>query len=81
MRFVHGQQQDGYLRHACEGAKCANTCMHACMRRRRFNLNLFSIQLGEMTGGLAARLPPSDTRWRWDLRALEEGRFAEVGTA
>ena len=23
-------------------------------------------------------LPPSDTRWRWDLRAAEEGRFAEV---
>ena len=36
----------------------------ACLRLRRFGLNLFSIQLGEMTRGLAPRLPPSDTRRR-----------------
>ena len=41
-------------------------------------MNLFSMQLGEMTPGLEARLPPSDVRRRWDLVALELGRTAEV---
>lgn len=41
-------------------------------------MKLFSMQLNEVTAGLATRLPPSDTRQRWDLRALEEGRFKQV---
>jgi hypothetical protein len=45
---------------------------------RRYNLKLFSMQLNEVTPGLEARLPPSDTRRRGDLRALEQGRFKEV---
>ena len=31
-----------------------------------------------MTPELQASLPPTDSRWRADLRALEEGRYAEV---
>ena len=38
----------------------------------RMGLNLFSMQLNEMTPGLEAKLPPTDTRWRKDLRAIEK---------
>ena len=38
-----------------------------------------SMQLNEMTPGLEARLPPTDTRWRRDLRELETGDYAEAG--
>jgi len=43
-------------------------------------LNLFSMQLNEMTPGLEAKLPPTDTRWRKDLRAIEKGDYATVCT-
>ena len=49
------------------------------MRMCRLGLNVFSMQLNEMTPGLEARLPPTDTRWRRDLRALETGNYAEAG--
>ena len=39
---------------------------------------LFSLQLNEMTPGLEAKLPPTDVRRRWDLRALEQGDYAKV---
>ncbi|CAK0756209.1 hypothetical protein CVIRNUC_002436 [Coccomyxa viridis] len=45
----------------------------------RLGLNVRSMQLNEMTAGLEARLPPTDTRWRRDLRALEMGAYAEAG--
>ena len=45
----------------------------------RLGLNVRSMQLNEMTPGLEARLPPTDTRWRRDLRALETGDYAEAG--
>ena len=47
----------------------------------RYSLNLYSIQLLHMTPELTARVPPSDTRRRWDLRAMEQGRFAEVSNS
>lgn len=31
-----------------------------------------------MTSGLEERLPPTDVRRRWDLKALEDGKFEEV---
>jgi hypothetical protein len=31
-----------------------------------------------MTPELRASLPPTDSRWRADMRALEEGRYSEV---
>ncbi len=46
----------------------------------RMGLNLFSMQLNEMTPGLEAKLPPNDIRWRKDLRAIEKGDYAQVCT-
>ena len=36
------------------------------------------MQLNELTQGQRGRLPPTDSRLRPDIRALEEGRFAQV---
>ena len=36
------------------------------------------MQLNELTQGQRGRLPPTDSRLRLDIRALEEGRFAQV---
>jgi hypothetical protein len=36
------------------------------------------MELNELIGKEAALLPPTDTRWRPDQRALEEGRIAEA---
>ncbi|CAL5227336.1 g10279 [Coccomyxa viridis] len=44
----------------------------------RLGLNVFSMQLNEMTPGLQAKLPPTDTRRRRDLRALEKGDYAKA---
>ncbi|BDA41103.1 Oxysterol-binding protein-related protein 1A [Coccomyxa sp. Obi] len=44
----------------------------------RCNLPLFSARLNEMTPGLEAKLPPTDVRRRWDLRALERGDYAQA---
>lgn len=52
----------------------AQIFLHGC----RFGLNVFSMQLNEMTPGLEARLSPTDARWRKDLRALENGDYAEA---
>ncbi|KAK9916372.1 hypothetical protein WJX75_001966 [Coccomyxa subellipsoidea] len=41
----------------------------------RYNLPLFSLRLNEMTPGLEVKLPPTDVRRRWDLRALEQGDY------
>ena len=40
----------------------------------------FFFRLNEMTEELKARLPPTDSRWRADVRAMEEGRYSEVCT-
>lgn len=47
----------------------------------RMGLNLYSMQLNEMTPGLEAKLPPNDSRWRQDLRAIETGDYAQVHTS
>ena len=52
--------------------------MHALSLARRYKLNLFSLQLNDLPDELKGKLPPSDSRLRQDLRAAEEGRFAEV---
>lgn len=44
----------------------------------RLGLNVFSMQLNEMVPGLEAQLPPTDTRRRRDLRALEKGDYAQA---
>ncbi|EIE26339.1 hypothetical protein COCSUDRAFT_58876 [Coccomyxa subellipsoidea C-169] len=44
----------------------------------RYDMPLFSLQLNEMTPGLEAKLPPTDVRRRWDLRALEQGDYAKA---
>lgn len=44
----------------------------------RLGLNVFSVQLNEMAPGLEAKLPPTDTRRRRDLRALEKGDYAKA---
>lgn len=46
----------------------------------RYNMPVFSVRLNEMTPGLEAKLPPTDVRSRWDLRALEQGKYQEVRT-
>lgn len=47
----------------------------------RLGLNTFSMQLNEMTPGLEAKLAPTDTRWRQDMRALEKGDYAQASSA
>ncbi|CAL5227335.1 g10278 [Coccomyxa viridis] len=44
----------------------------------KMGLNLYSMQLNEMTPGLEAKLPPNDSRWRQDLRAIETGDYAQA---
>ena len=44
----------------------------------RMGLNLFNMRLNEMTPGLESKLPPTDTRWRQDLRAIEKGEYPQV---
>jgi hypothetical protein len=41
---------------------------------------MFSMQLNEMLPELEDRLPPTDTRWRMDLRAMETGAYAKAWT-
>ncbi len=48
------------------------------LRKCRYDLTTFSLRLNEMTPGLEGRLPPTDARRRWDLKALEEGNYNEV---
>ena len=67
---------------ACESqrlAKCEFLCAQSAHALCRLGLNVRSMQLNEMAPGLEARLPPTDTRWRRDLRALETGDYAEAG--
>jgi hypothetical protein len=43
-----------------------------------YGFSRFAMELNELIGKEAALLPPTDTRWRPDQRALEEGRIAEA---
>ena len=45
----------------------------------RYGLNELSIQLNYLTKDLAKVLPPTDTRLRPDVRAVEQGEYAKVG--
>ena len=84
--LMHATSYTLYMTHtswipAWEPSKCpgAYAYAHMPMRMRRLGLNVRSMQLNEIAPGLEARLPPTDTRWRRDLRALETGDYAEVG--
>ena len=48
------------------------------MPSRRFNYSYWTASLNEIAQGQRGRLPPTDTRLRPDVRAIEEGRFVEV---
>lgn len=47
---------------------------------RRFNFSRWSVSLNSRPPGLEALLPPSDMRWRQDVRLLEEGSYEQVRT-
>ncbi len=56
-------------------------------RERRFNIRVlhcrftfseWTASLNELAQGQRGRLPPTDARFRPDVRAIEEGRFTEV---
>ena len=40
-----------------------------------FNFSLFTFQLNFMSENLSKKLPPTDSRFRKDLRALESGEL------
>ena len=44
----------------------------------RYNFTKWAVSLNTMTPGLAKLLPPSDMRWRRDVRALEAGRYEQA---
>jgi len=44
----------------------------------RYNFTRWAVSLNTMTPGLAKLLPPSDMRWRRDVRALEAGKYEQV---
>ena len=47
-------------------------------REPRFDLSPFALRLNALDASLEKALPPTDSRRRPDLRALEEGRFDEA---
>ena len=52
----------------------------AChLLHRRWGLTSYVVRATEMTPGLRERLPPTDSRLRADLQALERARYEEVG--
>lgn len=44
-----------------------------------YNMNSYSLQMNLLTDGLRDKLPPTDSRFRQDLRAWEEGRVKDAG--
>ncbi len=44
----------------------------------RYDFTKWAVSLNAMSPGLEKLLPPSDMRWRKDVRALEEGRYGQV---
>ena len=44
----------------------------------RFTFSEWTASLNELAQGQRGRLPPTDARFRPDVRAIEEGRFTEV---
>ena len=44
----------------------------------RFGMTSWVLALNEMSPGLQQLLPPTDTRMRADIRALEQGRYDQV---
>ncbi|CAK0732247.1 hypothetical protein CVIRNUC_000104 [Coccomyxa viridis] len=46
--------------------------------QRRYQFSDWDASLNEITQGQRGRLPPSDARFRPDVRAIEDGRFTEA---
>lgn len=44
----------------------------------RFNFSKWAVSLNSTPPGMEKLLPPSDMRWRKDVRFLEEGKYEEV---
>lgn len=57
-----------------DGALMCNSVVSSC----RFNYSYWTASLNEIAQGQRGRLPATDTRFRPDVRAIEEGRFVEV---
>ena len=45
---------------------------------RRFNFSRWAVSLNSRPPSLEPVLPPSDMRWRRDVRLLEEGDYEQV---
>ena len=56
------------------GVRCDSEALEGC----RYKFTKWAVSLNTMSPGLEKLLPPSDMRWRKDVRALEEGRYGEV---
>ena len=56
----------------------ANCVFVKLSRRCRYNFTEWAIALNTTSPDLERLLPPSDMRWRKDVRALEEGRYQQV---
>ena len=52
-------------------------CAHSGMTSR-YGMTRFVASMNQVVPGQQAKLPPSDSRQRPDLRALEQGRAKEV---
>lgn len=48
------------------------------MQSGRFAFTGWAVSLNDMPEGMERLLPPSDVRWRQDVRLLEQGRYDEV---
>ena len=45
---------------------------------RRFNFSKWAVSLNSTPPGMERLLPPSDVRWRKDVRLLEQGQYEQV---
>ena len=57
---------------------CVSTMMNEGCLTCRYQFSEWDASLNEITQGQRGRLPPSDARFRPDVRAIEDGRFTEV---
>lgn len=62
-----------------QGEQSAASCVIVNLSRRcRYDFTEWATSLNTMSPCLERLLPPSDMRWRKDVRALEEGRYGQV---
>ena len=73
---------------ACPAALMIHVFLSCCVvdgseppsliRVRRFNFSRWAVSLNSRPPSLEPLLPPSDMRWRRDVRLLEEGDYEQV---